>query len=318
MRRKLRRIPDPRLKQADMTTVGIEGTHWTLNGRATYPDTLAEGLLMNVRMVNSTFEDRNRSDFDPDANTDHFLSAVVDYYDHGIRAFTLNLQGGMSGYEGALNSAYESDGILRPEYFSRVERVIRACDTQGVGVILGCFYQRQDQMLADADAVRSAVANTASWVGDLGVANVLIEIANEHAHRGFTHEIIRRPEGQVELIGIAKETHPELIVTTSGMGSGLAADAVAEAGDFIIIHFNNTDMSGVPDRIDAMRRFEKPVLCNEDTKVGKRGADAASLCVENGCSWGLMRSDVNQYEPFVFEGAADDPVVYARLKELTH
>ena len=30
-----------------------------------------------------------------------------------------------------------------------------------------------------------------------------------------------------------------------------------------------------------------------------------------------MLKDVNQYQPFVFRGAADDPVVYAKLKALT-
>jgi hypothetical protein len=76
----------------------------------TYPGAKAEGLLMNVRMVNATFEDRNRDDFDPDANTAAFLAVMPEYVEAGVRAFTFNLQGGMPGYEGALNSAFEPDG----------------------------------------------------------------------------------------------------------------------------------------------------------------------------------------------------------------
>ena len=60
------------------------------------------------------------------------------------------------------------------------------------------------------------------------------------------------------------------------------------------------------------------MLCNEDTKVRQRGAEVASLCVEQGCSWGLMHVNVNQHYPFVFEGADDGPVVYERIRELTH
>ena len=55
---------------------------------------------MNVRMVNSVFEDRGKPDFDPEANTDRFLRQVPDYAAHGVNAFTLCLQGGMPGYEG--------------------------------------------------------------------------------------------------------------------------------------------------------------------------------------------------------------------------
>lgn len=300
-----------------MTTLTIQNTNWLLNHQITYPGAAAEGLLMNVRMVNATFEDRNRTDFDPDANTDTFIASIPDYYNHGIRAFTLCLQGGMPGYEGAMNSAFEPDGSLRPDYLKRVGRVIETCDQQGIAIILSCFYQRQDQILENADAIRQGVINTVQWITDQQYAHVMIEIANEHAHRGFTHDIIRDPEGQVELIQLAKKMAPQLIVTTSGMGSGRLDERIAQAGDFLIIHFNNTDIQDVPERIEALKHFAKPIVCNEDTKINARGAEVASLCVQHHCSWGLMRSRVNQNYPFVFEGAKDDPQTYARLKALT-
>ena len=37
------------------TRVAIAGGKWRLNGEVTYRGSKAEGLLMNVRMVNSTF-----------------------------------------------------------------------------------------------------------------------------------------------------------------------------------------------------------------------------------------------------------------------
>jgi hypothetical protein len=134
-----------------MPTIAIKGKQWYLDGAITYPGSPAEGLLMNVRMVNATFEDRNRNDFD--ANTDAFIAHIPDYRDHGIRAFTLCLQGGMPGYEDALNSAFNPNGSLRDDYLARVERVIRACDNEGIAIILGCYYQRQDQILADENAL---------------------------------------------------------------------------------------------------------------------------------------------------------------------
>lgn len=110
------------------TTVDIAGTAWLINGAITNQGAAAEGLLMNTRMVNVTFEDRNRQEFDAAGNTDEFIAAIPDYVSTGVNAFTLNLQGGMPGYERAVNSAFNPDGSLRPEYLARVERVIRACD----------------------------------------------------------------------------------------------------------------------------------------------------------------------------------------------
>ena len=45
----------------------------------TYRGAAAEGLLLNVRMVNATFEDRNRTDFNAEANADEFIAQIPDY-----------------------------------------------------------------------------------------------------------------------------------------------------------------------------------------------------------------------------------------------
>jgi hypothetical protein len=51
----------------------------------------------------------------------------------------------------------------------------------------------------------------------------------------------------------------------------------------------------------------KPVVCNEDDKIGLAGAQAARITVESGAGWGFMHSRKNQYVPFEFDGADDDP-----------
>ena len=79
------------------TRVSIVGTAWHINGSPVNPGSPAAGLLMNVRMVNAIFEDRNRSDFDADANADRFIAAIPAYAAHGVNAFTVCLQGGMPG-----------------------------------------------------------------------------------------------------------------------------------------------------------------------------------------------------------------------------
>jgi hypothetical protein len=56
-------------RYAARTEISVTSTAWRINGEATYPGSKAEGLLMNVRMVNSTFEDAQRPEFDAEANT---------------------------------------------------------------------------------------------------------------------------------------------------------------------------------------------------------------------------------------------------------
>jgi hypothetical protein len=291
------------------TAVAIVGGRWHINGEVTYAGAKAEGLLLNVRMVSATFEDHNRPDFDAEANTDEFIAQIPDYVAHGVRAFTLNLQGGMPGYEGAVNSAFDAEGSLRDSYLKRALRVIEACDRHGAVVILGCYYQRQDEVLKDEDAVRAGVVNVAKWIQASGFKNVVLEIANEYGHGGFDRRILKSPDGQVELIRLAKRTAPQLLVSTSSLGDGTQHESVARASDFLLVHFNSTGLEDIPRRIMALKKYDKPIVCNEDQKVGEQGAKAAELCVANGASWGLMLEKVNQHFPFTFRGVTDDPLV---------
>src|SRR5262245_33220968 len=105
---------------AARTRVSLVSDRWRINDEPTYRGGRAEGLFMTGRMGNSWFEDRHRPAFDPEANTNRFLAHLPEYAAHGVRAITICLQGGMPGYEGALNSAFDPDGSLRPSYLSRV------------------------------------------------------------------------------------------------------------------------------------------------------------------------------------------------------
>jgi hypothetical protein len=268
---------------------------------------------MNVRMVNAVFEDAKRPEFDAEANTGRFLKALPNYVGRGVRAFTLNLQGGMPGYEGAVNSAFDADGNLRDRYMRRVRSVIEACDRHGAVVILGCYYQRQDQILKNENAVRAGVANVAQWLKGCGFSNVVVEVANEFGHGGFDRRLLKTVTGQVELIELAKRIYPGLLVSTSGLGDGKIPDEIARLADFLLVHFNSAKLEDFPARIQALKKYGKPIVCNEDDKTGDAGAKAAELCVANDASWGLMLETVNQHYPFAFQGTADDATVYAAL-----
>lgn len=302
------------------TRVSIQGNKWYINGAVTYPGSAAEGRLMNVRMVNSVFEDLSGQvpPFDPEANADNFIAHIPFYVASGVRAFTINLQGGTPGYENAINSALASDGSLRSEYMARVRRVIEACDRQGAVVILGCFYQRQIGILADTNAVRAAVTNTVGWIQQRGFKNVVLEIANEYSvGGGYTnYPLIGTSSGEVQLIQLAKQYAPGLLVSTSGKGDGLMPTSIAHASDFILIHFNNLTVSQIPARIQALTSFGKPIICNEDDRTGLDAVSAGQASITNSCSYGLMLYTLNQSYPFEFHGAADDTVFYPWLNQV--
>ena len=119
----------------------------------------------------------------------------ADWREHGLLAFTINLQGGSpQGYSKEQpwhNSAITADGALRPDYMARLERILDRADELGMVVILGIFYFGQDDRLADEAAIVRAVDNTVDWVFDQGYRNVVIEVDNECNVARYTHEILK-------------------------------------------------------------------------------------------------------------------------------
>ncbi len=315
---------------SEKTKVSIRGNNWFINDKIINEGTPSEGLLMNVRMVNSVFEDRGDKmphefvDFDPDKNTDEFISRIPEYVNAGANAFTISLQGGSPGYEGAVNSAFEADGSLREDYLERVKRVIKIADKNSAVIILSCLYQRQNSHLSALnlkDDIRNAIVNTVKWIKDNDFKNIVLEISNEYRHGGYRNwkegKWLISTKGQTDLINLAKKTYPDLLVGTSGMGSGTMNDSIAEAVDYITIHFNTTALSDYPAKIMALKKYGKPLICNEDDKIGNDGAEALRLSVNNGCAWGYMNVVQNQTIPFRFEGIEDDTAVYNEMKRVT-
>ena len=301
------------------TRVTIEGGRFFINGAVTYRGQSAEGRLMNVRMVNSVFEDAHRPSFDAAANTEEFVSRMHRYVGMGVRGFTLSLQGGYPGYEGARNTAFERNGALRSGYMARVARVIERADALGAVIVLSLFYQRQDQHLADEQAIRAGVLKVVDWIRARGYRNVILEVANEYGHSGFDHPVLRSDAGVASLIRLANNRYPALLVSASSIRNGKATPQVAAASDLLLVHFNAVALSDIPSRVRALRQDYpgKAVVCNEDARTGSAAAAATSASVQAGASYGLMVERKNQHYPFAFDGRNDDPAAYDRYAALT-
>lgn len=303
------------------TRVAVVDGFWEINGKPTYEGSDTEGLLMGLRMVNATFNDRNQSTtpkgFDADKNTEAFLKRLPDYRALGINTILLNLQGGDPGYPGSLNSAFNPDGSLRKEDLERVTSVIETCDKLGLVVILGYFSPAQDQVLKNEAAVKAGVSNASKWLKARGYTNVLVQVAEEHTSKKYKHGIIASPEGCAALIKLARAESPKLLISASGAPNGRVANEVGDEANILLPRFNSTPLERFNLMVVKLAKRSKAIISVDDSKTGAAAAAGMKLCVESLCSWTYSNLKTNQHYPFKYQGSADDPAVYGELKKLT-
>jgi hypothetical protein len=271
------------------TTVAIRGEDFWINGAPTYAGRSwnghrIEGLLLNARMVQAIFDDLNpdtrtrwaypdTGEWDPERNVQEFLAMLPVYRQHGLLAVTVNLQGGSpEGYSRAQpweNSAFSADGELRPAYANRLQRVIDTADKCGMVVIVGYFYQGQDERLRDETAVLRAVDEATDFLLAGGWTNVVVEVNNECNAR-YEHPILQ-PQRVHELIERVKTRSQRLLVSTSYGGRSRVPDEnVARTADYILIHGNGTtaDPDEIVAQIERTRSVPgyagQPIVYNED------------------------------------------------------
>ncbi|MBL9113954.1 MAG: hypothetical protein JNJ83_03035 [Verrucomicrobiaceae bacterium] len=298
---------------AGETRVSISGEDFLINGAKTYPGQSwkghrIEGLLMNSRMVQATFDDLNpetvkrwaypdTGKWDANRNTREFIAAMPEWKAHGLLAFTINLQGGSpEGYSKNQpweNSAFSPDGTLRTAFMDRTRQVLDAADKLGMVVILGYFYFGQDQRFTTEAAIVKATDNATQWLLDGGWTNVLVEVNNE-TNVKYDHEILK-PGRIVELIRrvrSAKKGERRLMAGTSYGGGRIPDAEVVAESDFVLLHGNGvTDPSKITRMVAETRALSgytpKPILFNEDDHEGfERETNNLTSSVAAHASWG--------------------------------
>jgi hypothetical protein len=165
------------------TEVAIRGDKFLINGRPTYQGRTwngktVEGLLLNSRMVQATFDDLN-----PDTRasgrtrtprpgtptgTPGSSSPPCPSGAARLLAVTSTCRGaaprvleGQPWHNSASRRRGPAAGVRWPGW-----TVLDRADELGMVVILGLFYFGQDERLADEDAVRAAVNNAVDWLID--------------------------------------------------------------------------------------------------------------------------------------------------------
>jgi len=336
------------------TEVTIKNSHFLINGTPTYKGVIwrteagkeisMEGLLMNARLVQGIFDDLNpetrdmwsykdTGKWDPERNTDEFVQAMESWRNHGLLAFTINLQGGSPlGYSKEqpwMNSAFDPKGNLRAPYMERLTRILKRADELGMVAIIGYYYFGQDERLEDEKAVKNGVDRATKWLLENNWRNVLIEVNNECNVR-YDHEILQ-PERVHELIEQVKSTEVNgrrLLVSTSYGGGTIPGRKVVDASDFVLLHGNGVEQ---PERmvklIQSTRKLigddSKPIINNEDDRpwrdkhqgFGEEGNNMIA-CIENGVSWGYF--DFRQKDESLEHGFQNPPVdwgIHSKRKE---
>lgn len=292
------------------TEVAIDGADFLINGRLTYPGRhdagrRIEGLLMNSRMVQATFDDENPETavhwpypdtgiWDAERNTDEFCAMLPTYHAHGLRAVTVGLQGGGSIYtrplsDTYLNSAFRPDGTLKPAHLSRLHRVLAAADAAGLVVIVNFFYWRQERF-EDDRAIERATEGATQWLLATGFRNLLIDLKNEIkeqdgllSSRGIHRllDMVRQTRLNGRRILCGTSTHP-----IKHMPQG----AWPELVDFFMPHANYSPAEQWRRELQAFKAepavtaTRRPICCNEDCIW----LDAMEVCLDEGVSWGFF------------------------------
>jgi hypothetical protein len=301
----------------------------------------AAGRLMNLRIAQALFHDEwlTEGTVDPDQNTDRVIAALDTYRQHGILAINVSLQCGNPGYnrevpeikranaakagpgKGFLCSAFLPDGAMKPAWQQRLLRLARALDERGMILDLMYFYQSQDEVLKDPQAIRNAVRNATDFLIDNNLRNVIIEIANEQDVRGWDHELyIERDMG--ELMEIARERFLlknapfRLPITASSGPSMKLFDSTTVHADLTVIHGNNRRIEEKFTRTKTLYGHPLapgPILMNEDdngretSEENLRNELASCDAVwDGGGSWGYMPWRQTQMYPFRYYDPSGD------------
>jgi len=271
------------------TTISIREEAFYIDGRPTYEGRTwnghrVEGLLFNSRMVQGIFDDLNPAtvanwvypdtgEWDPERNSREFIAAMPTWRAHGLLAFTIDLQGGNPRGYGRQqpwhNSALDADGSLRPDYITRLEKILDRADELGMVVILGIFYFGQDERLAGEAEVVRAVDNTVDWLLERAYGHLLIELNNECNVDRYEHSILQPDRIHELILRVRQRSAGRLLVGTSYGGGTVPRENVVRASDFLLIHGNGVED---PARIAEMVRQTRkvpgyrpvPILFNED------------------------------------------------------
>jgi len=294
------------------TKLSVKGRDFYINGKLVYDevavDNHSKGLLMNARFIQGIFDDQfdrkryNRFGkiFDPDQHTDDFISALPEWYNYGLRAVTVGMQGGMPVFTMDIRTVdhnpFGPDGkTFDQAYAKRLDKIIQAADKLGMVVIVNILYWAQALRLNNDEAIIDALKSACYFLKNGHYTNVIIDVANEYNIDMWNDlKMIQNPKSMKNLIELVREESGGMLVGSSG-GGGLVDQEVVDASDVVLIHGNGLTRGEYYDFVLQVQKMapNKPILCNEDSPCISR-IDIAHL---THTSWGHYDNFTKQEPP---------------------
>jgi hypothetical protein len=161
-------------------------------------------------------------------------------------------------------------------------------------VIVGYFYQGQDERLRDEPAVIRAVDEATEFLLAGGWRNVLVEINNECNTR-YEHPILQPHRVHELIVRVRDHAERTLLISTSYGGRGRVPDGnVLQVADFVLLHGNGTaDPALIAEQVDRTRALadyrDQPVVFNEDDHFDfDQPTNNFGAAVSRHASWGFF------------------------------
>lgn len=268
-----------------------------------------QGLLFNARFIQGVFDDKNPENkdiyhrfgkkFDPLRNTEDLILSLKEWYECGLRAITVGLQGGgpIYTYEdwSCINTGtFSADGKhINSETLKRLKMIVKACDEIGILVIVSILYQAQEHLFDDGVGLVNAVRTSCKALADMAYSNMIIEVANEYDVGNFSkHPVICSSDGMATIIQIAKESCGYKYAVGSSAGGGVVHAEVVKASDVILVHGNGLRREELSRFIKSIREIDptKPIVINEDSPM----VSQMTVSVNTHSSWGYYNNFTKQ------------------------
>lgn len=280
----------PRYKQDRFYVRSGSSASWGLTYEGARYRRKVRGSLAMVRVTQAIFDDEwlTERSFDPSANTDRLIAQLEVYREFGVGGIVVGLQGGNPGYDrevngvgrapsadlgsksGALVSAYRPDGSLKPEWMSRLDRLLEATDRLGLVVCLVLFQQDQDEAMQSREAIAAAAGNLARHLIERNARNVLIDAADawdEPAGRWDHRQFIPR---YVEFLirTVRNEFQHANFSLPIGASSGsgmLYPMSLARLCDMVLLQGDGRSAADKLARSRQFKQYGRPVLMISDS-----------------------------------------------------
>jgi hypothetical protein len=136
-----------------------------------------------------------------DTVTERHVHCLDEFVAHGVNCIGVYIQGSNGGWPdvNAGRNGYTPDGMIKPEFARRLERLVREADRRGMVVMVGLISPRKDQELKDEPAVQRAVEDTAKFLTSRKLQNVFVDLVHEYNSPRITgrldHDILHEPDG---------------------------------------------------------------------------------------------------------------------------